>query len=175
LTVVKETFVFSLSTLVFTGFFILLCGTALGAFLLHVFRSNIYSRELEDRLNEAESALQNYQRDVAESFSQTSQHISDMTRCYREMHEHLASSALKLATPEISRKILDSATSLGEAKTSYLNTQHIEPPRDWAPKPVGAKGALAEDYGLREEDHAIVRPTEIPEDFDFDSSAAKRY
>jgi len=167
--------VFSLSTLVFTGFFFLLCGTALGAFLLHVFRSNIYSRELEERLNEAESSLQNYQRDVAESFAQTSKHISDMTHCYREMHEHLASSALKLATPEISRKILDSASSLGEAKTSYMNAQHIEPPRDWAPKPVGAKGALAEDYGLRDDDHAIVRPTETPEDFDFDGAVPKRY
>ena len=130
---------------------------------------------LEERLNEAESTLQNYQRDVAESFSQTSQHISDMSRCYREMHEHLASSALKLATPEISRKILESANSLGEAKTSYMNTQHIEPPRDWAPKPVGAKGALAEDYGLRDEEHAMVRPTETPEDFDFDGASAKRY
>ncbi|MET0355960.1 MAG: DUF1043 family protein [Cellvibrio sp.] len=166
---------FSLSTLVFTGFFFLLCGTALGAFLLHIFRSNIYSRELEDRLNEAESSLQTYQRDVTESFAQTSQHIQDMTRCYREMHEHLASSALKLATPEISRKIMDSSSSLGESKTSYVTAQHIEPPRDWAPKPVGAKGALSEDYGLRDDDHAIIRPTETAEDFDFDNAAAKRY
>ena len=166
---------FSLSTLVFTGFFFLLCGTALGAFLLHIFRSNIYSRELEDRLNEAESSLQTYQRDVAESFSQTSQHISDMTRCYREMHEHLASSALKLATPEISRKILESASGLGESKNTYINAQHIEPPRDWAPKPVGAKGVLSEDYGLRDDEHADVRPTETAEDFDFDGTVAKRY
>ena len=166
---------FSLSTLVFTGFFFLLCGTALGAFLLHIFRSNIYSRELEDRLNEAESSLQTYQRDVAESFSQTAQHISDMTRCYREMHEHLAGSALKLATPEISRKILDSGNSLGEAKTNYVSAQHIEPPRDWAPKPVGAKGALSEDYGLRDDEHAIIRPTETAEDFDFDNAVTKRY
>jgi uncharacterized membrane-anchored protein YhcB (DUF1043 family) len=167
--------VFSLSTLVFTGFFFLLCGTALGAFLLHIFRSNIYSRELEDRLNEAESSLQNYQRDVASSFSQTAQHIGDMTRCYREMHEHLASSALRLATPEISRKILDSANSLGEAQASHVNVQHLEPPRDWAPKPVGAKGVLSEDYGLRDEDTAEIRPTETPEDFDFDDAVTKRY
>jgi len=167
--------VFSLSTLVFTGFFFLLSGTALGAFLLHIFRSNVYSRELEDRLNEAESSLQTYQRDVAESFAQTASHIHDMTRCYREMHEHLASSALKLATPEISRKILDSGNSLGEGKGTYINAQHIEPPRDWAPKPVGAKGALSEDYGLRDDDHAVLRPTETPEDYDFDGAVPKRY
>ena len=166
---------FSLSTLVFTGFFFLLCGTALGAFLLHIFRSNIYSRELEDRLNEAESTLQSYQRDVAESFSEASQHIHTMTQAYREMHEHLANSALKLATPEISRQILESASNLGDSKTSYVNAQNIQPPRDWAPKPVGAKGTLSEDYGLRDDDQpALVRPTETAEDYDFDG-AAKRY
>ena len=166
---------FSLSTLVFTSFFFLLCGTALGAFLLHIFRSNIYSRELEQRLNEAESTLQSYQRDVAESFTQTSSHIHALTQCYRDLHEHLAHSALKLATPEISRQILESAANLGDNKTSYINAQHIEPPRDWAPKPVGSKGTLSEDYGLRDEEHAHVRPTETPEDFDFDGATAKRY
>jgi len=167
--------VFSLSTLVFTGFFFLLCGTALGAFLLHIFRSNIYSRELEERLNEAESSLQSYQRDVAESFVQTASHIQSMTQAYREMHEHLANSALKLATPEISRQILESSQNLGDNKTSYINAANIEPPRDWAPKPVGAKGTLSEGYGLRDEEHqALPRPTETAEDFDFDS-AAKRY
>ncbi len=165
---------FSLSTLVFTGFFFMLCGTALGAFLLHIFRSNVYSRELEQRLHDAESTLQSYQRDVAESFSQTSQHIHNMTQSYRDMHEHLANSALKLATPEISRKILDSAnSSLGDSKTSYINAQHIEPPRDWAPKALGSKGTLSEDYGLRDDDH-IVRPTETADDYDFDG-AVKRY
>jgi len=169
--------VFSLSALVFTGFFFLLCGTALGAFLLHVFRANIYSRELEERLHEAESTLQGYQRDVAESFSQTAQHVQVLTQSYRDMHEHLANSALKLATPEISRKILESASNLGDNKTSYINAQNIEPPRDWAPKAVGSKGTLSEDFGLRDEDdhrHAVVRPTETPEDYDFDG-AAKRY
>ena len=165
---------FSLSTLVFTGFFFMLCGTALGAFLLHIFRSNVYSRELEQRLHDAESTLQSYQRDVAESFSQTSQHIHNMTQSYRDMHEHLANSALKLATPEISRKILESANnSLGDSKTSYINAQNIEPPRDWAPKALGSKGTLSEDYGLRDDDH-IVRPTETADDYDFDG-AVKRY
>jgi uncharacterized protein len=167
--------VYSLSALVFTGFFFLLCGTALGAFLLHVFRANIYSRELEQRLHEAESSLQGYQRDVAESFAQTAQHIQTMTQTYRDMQEHLATSALKLATPDISRKILDSTAMLGESKGNYLSPERLEPPRDWAPKPAGAKGTLSEDYGLRDDDHqSIVRPTETPEDYDFDG-AAKRY
>lgn len=167
---------FSLSSLVFTGFFFLLCGTALGAFLLHVFRANIYSRELEQRLNEAESTLQNYQRDVAESFSQTSQLIHNLAQSYRDMHEHLAHSALRLTTPEISRKILESANpSSDNSKGSFINNaQHIEPPRDWAPKSAGSKGTLSEDYGLRDDDQTPLRPTETPDDYDFDG-AAKRY
>ncbi len=158
---------FSLSTLVFTGFFFLLCGVALGAFLLHVFRSSIYSRELEDRLNEAESTLQGYQRDVAKSFAQTAQHVQSLTRTYRDLHEHLVSSALKLTTPEITRELVESINNLAESKTNYISTERIEPPRDWAPKPLGAKGTLSEDYGLRDDD-AVVRPTETPEDYDFD-------
>ena len=154
----------------------MLCGTALGAFLLHIFRSNIYSRELEQRLHDAESTLQSYQRDVAESFSQTSQHIQTMTQSYREMHEHLANSAAKLATPEISRKILESANnSLGDSKTSYISAQHLEPPRDWAPKALGSKGTLSEDYGLRDDDHSIARPTETADDYDFDGAVKQRY
>jgi uncharacterized protein len=168
--------VFSLSTLVFTGFFFLLCGTALGAFLLHVFRAGIYSSELERRLHDAESSLQTYQREVAESFSQTSEHIQSMSQSYRDMHEHLANSALRLTTPEISRKILDSANaSNSDSTSSYRKVHHLEPPRDWAPKDAGSKGTLSADYGLRDDEpHYPTRPTETPDDYDFDG-AAKRY
>ncbi|HWV15612.1 MAG TPA: DUF1043 family protein [Cellvibrio sp.] len=168
---------FSLSTLVFTGFFFLLSGAALGAFLLHVFRANVYSRELEQRLHDAESTLQTYQRDVAESFSQTANHVHELTQCYREMQEHLANSALRLATPEIGRKILESANSnLGDNKKSYITAQNIEPPRDWAPKEAGSKGTLSADYGLRDDGPEYpVRATETPDDYDFDGVTAKRY
>jgi len=166
--------VFSLSTVIITAFFFLLCGAALGGFVLHLFRSNVYSRELEQRLHETETQLRNYQRDVADTFTETSQHLHRMTQSYRDMNEHLISSALKLTTPEISRSLLEAAGHLAENKNSPRSIQHIEPPRDWAPKPVGAKGTLREDYGLRDDEHAPMRPTEIAEDFDFDG-AAKRY
>ncbi|MES2674195.1 MAG: DUF1043 family protein [Pseudomonadota bacterium] len=167
---------FSLSTLVFTGFFFLLCGTALGAFLLHIFRSSIYSRELEQRLHQAETALQSYQRDVAQTFAQAAPLIQNLTQSYREVHEHLTSSALKLATPEISRKILDASNaSLIDTKPGYINAQNIEPPRDWAPKDAGSKGTLSADYGLRDDEPSYpARPTETPDDYDFDA-ASKRY
>lgn len=166
---------FSLTTLVFTGFFFLLCGTALGAFLLHIFRANIYSRELEQRLHEAESSLHTYQRDVTESFAATSEHVAQLSQQFRAMNEHLAASALRLTTPEIGRKILEASnTSLEDAPAGSLPVQHLEPPRDWAPKPVGSKGTLSEDYGLHDDDLPPARPTETADDYDFDH-AAKRY
>lgn len=145
---------FSLSTLVFTSLISLLAGAGLGAFLLYLFRAQVYSRELEQRLHEAENSLKNYQRDVADHFAQTSQLVNNLTQSYRDVHEHLANSALKLATPAISRQILESAnnTLLGTEK-SYLNEQNIEAPRDWAPKASGTKGPLSDDFGLHDDHH----------------------
>lgn len=160
------------STLVFTSLVSILAGAGLGAFLLYLFRAQVYSRELEQRLHEAENTLQSYQRDVAEHFAQTSQLVNNLTQSYRDVHEHLANSALKLATPAISRQILESAnnTLLGTEK-SYLNEQRFEPPRDWAPKITGQKNTLHEEFGLHD-DHHDEHPTaahEHPEDFDLDS------
>jgi uncharacterized membrane-anchored protein YhcB (DUF1043 family) len=169
----QEISVYSFSALVITGLLCLLAGAGIGAVLLYVFRAQILGRDLEQRLHEAESTLQGYQRDVAEHFTQTSSLVNNLTQAYREVHEHLANGALKLATPAISRQILDSANSnlSGDTK-AYINEQRIEPPRDWAPKAPGAKGALSEDYGLRDDHHENPPlPTESADDYDFDGKA----
>lgn len=163
---------YSFSALVITGLICLLAGGAAGAVILHVFRTRLLGRDLEQRLHEAENSLQGYQRDVAEHFAQTSQLVNNLTQAYRDVHEHLASGALKLATPAISRQIIDSANNnlSGDTK-AYINEQRIEPPRDWAPKAPGSKGILSEDYDLREDQHHSRMPTESADDFDFDGKA----
>lgn len=166
---------FSLSTLVLTSLISLLAGAGLGAFLLYLFRAQVYSRELEQRLHEAENTLQSYQRDVAEHFAQTSQLVNNLTQSYRDVHEHLANSALKLATPAISRQILESANvNLLNSEKTYISEQNFEPPRDWAPKSAGAKDALSEDFGLREDQDHTSPPTESPDEYDFDDQHRKR-
>lgn len=160
---------FSLSTLVFTSLVSLLAGAGLGAFLLYLFRAQVYSRELEQRLHQAESTLQSYQRDVAEHFAQTSQLVNNLTQSYREVHEHLANSALKLATPAISRQILESAnSSLMGAEKTYLNEQRFEPPRDWAPKTSSSSDTLSEDFGLHDNHRDDETPPGAQEDVTFD-------
>lgn len=164
---------YSFSTLVITAFFGIAIGASLGAFALYIFRHRVLGRELEQRLHQAESELQAYQRNVAEHFTQTSALVNNLTQAYREVHEHLADGALKLATPAISRQIIDSANAgMGSDTKAYISEQRIEPPRDWAPKTPGSKGALSEDYGLHEDiGERPVRPTETADDYDFDGKA----
>lgn len=160
---------YSFSTLFVTGLLCLLAGAGISATLMYVFRAKILGHDLEQRLYEAENNLQAYQRDVAEHFSQTSSLVNNLTQAYREVHEHLANGALKLATPAISRQIIDSANSnLEGGVKSYISEQRFEPPRDWAPKAPGSKGMLSEDYDLREDEHRPPLATESPDDYDFD-------
>lgn len=141
---------FSLGTLIITSLFCSIIGAALGAaaFKLFTGRSNV--RELEERLHRSEDELKKYQQDVTQHFAQTSELVNNLTRSYREVYEHLANSALKLTTPDLSRQILKSAnTELLDDEKTYISEEKYQVPRDWAPK-KGA-GALSEDYGLHDE------------------------
>ncbi len=163
---------YSLSTLIISCLVCLAAGGGIAALVLYTFRAPLLGRDLEQRLHHAETTLQSYQRDVAEHFAQTSQLVNNLTQSYREVHEHLANGALKLATPAISRQILDSAnSSLGGDTKSYISGQHLEPPRDWAPKAPGSKGTLSPDYGLRDDLVGPTPPTESADDYDFDGKA----
>ena len=163
----------SLTSLIITGLICFFAGAGLGILIYHVFRAQFSSRNLEQRLHKAESDLQSYQRDVAEHFTQTSELVNNMTNAYREVHEHLASGALKLATPAISRQILDSANSnLSGTNKAYLKEQRIEPPRDWAPK-TNNKSSMSDDFGLDDDRNEPTTPvvTESADDYDFDGKA----
>ncbi len=141
---------FSLGTLIITSLLCLLIGAALGAALFKLYAGRGNVRELEERLYRSEDELKKYQQDVTQHFAQTSELVNNLTRSYREVYEHLANSALKLTTPDLSRKILKSAnTELLDDEKTYISEEKFEVPRDWAPK-KGA-GALSEDYGLHEE------------------------
>ena len=118
-------------------------------------------RQLEERLHAAQQAMQTYQHEVAKHFVETSSRISDLTLCYKELHEHLARGAANLASPDISRTLLDAATHKLDSKPVILDESSLEPPRDWAPKNPGARGTLSEDYGLHDADESRpVYPTD---------------
>lgn len=159
---------FSFSALFVTGLFSLLAGVVIGAIGLYSARSRFLGGELEQRLQELESEYKNYQRDVAEHFAHSAQLVNNLTQSYREVHEHLANGALRLATPVISKQLLEAGQGIeGQAN---LREQPVEPPRDWAP----TKGTLSDDYGLHDEKvDTDFRPTESADDYDFDGKVSR--
>jgi len=145
--------VFSLSTLIITALISALAGCAIGVLIV---RSNNpkqhQTRDLEQRLQQAEEKLGDYQQEVNEHFAQTSQLVNGLTQSYKDVHEYLANSALKLTDPAISQRMLEAAKgNLNEDEELNLDESNFEMPKDWAPKAPGQTGALSEEYGLKEE------------------------
>ncbi len=105
-------------------------------------------RELESQVRQKEDELKIYQRDVSEHFVRTSELIREMTRSQQEISEQLATSAMRLTSPEVSQQVQDAAfAGLGrEAQPRILFNAPAEPPKDYAPSVPG--GVLSEHYGL---------------------------
>ncbi|MCK7595918.1 DUF1043 family protein [Microbulbifer sp. CAU 1566] len=135
-------------------------GLALGAllaFLATRSRQNIdRTQELELRLKEANTKLEDFQLQVNEHFDQTAQLVHNLTQSYRDVHEYLANSAMRLSSQDIGRQMLEAGS--GQLSDNDDNLR-VLPPRDWAPKEPGAKGTLSEDFGLDKEQTA---PTPAP-------------
>lgn len=148
---------FTLTTLVLVA----LAGTALGAiitaFALRSTSDQQNSRDLAQRLEKSKEELAGYQHEVSEHFIVTADLINKLSKDYREVHEYLANSALKLGNVELSRTFLESANNqLPDGESVALNEGSLEPPRDWAPKTPGKKGALSEDFGLDEDRDSLA-------------------
>lgn len=145
----------STSVLILVG----ILGVALGALLAFLAvrgRSGVdRTQELEARLHEANKKLEDFQLQVNEHFDQTSQLVHNLTESYREVHEYLANSAMRLSSQDIGRQMLEAGS--GKLSDNDESLKGVTPPRDWAPKEPGAKGTLAEDFGLEKE------PLESPE------------
>jgi len=109
------------------------------------------SRAVETRLKETEQKLTDYQQEVTEHFADTAKLVNNLTQSYKDVHEHLASNALKLANVDISRQLLSSSPE-GDNSADSMSSELPEPPKDWAPKVPNQEGTLREDYRLNEDD-----------------------
>lgn len=138
---------YSLELVLIISLAALLFGLGLGVLLGRGRLGQGGSTQLANRLQQAESELENYQHQVAKHFVDTSQRISDLTQSYRELHEHLAEGAARLASPDISRKLLEAADAQSVVAEVVSQTDvSLEPPKDWAPKMPGQKGGLSDEY-----------------------------
>lgn len=110
------------------------------------------SRALESRLQETEQKLTDYQQEVTEHFADTAKLVNNLTQSYKDVHEHLATNALRLANVDISRQLLSSSPATADDNIDSQSDESLEPPKDWAPKKADQEGTLREDYGLNEDD-----------------------
>jgi len=117
--------------------------------------------ELKKQLEQSEQQLKRYQQEVTEHFLTVSQLTTNMAQSYRQIHEHLATSAIRLASPEVGRQLLKAGGSdlslVDEEGNPLISAEDIQPPRDYAPKVPG--GILSEDYGLNDNDLSKGQPS----------------
>lgn len=96
----------STATVVIIALLSLALGTIAGGLLWRAFGHGDEGKQaLEKRLEEAERRLRDYQSEVTEHFVETSRRVNDLTRNYKDVHEYLASSAVKLTTPSLGREL----------------------------------------------------------------------
>lgn len=138
---------YSLELVLIISVVALLFGLGLGVLLGRGRLGQGGSTQLANRLQQAEAELESYQHEVAKHFADTSQRISDLTHSYRDLHQHLADGAARLASPDISRKLLEAAEVKDVVADVISHTGvSLEPPKDWAPKSPGQKGGLSDEY-----------------------------
>ncbi len=147
------------------GLVCLIAGAVIGALLSRGFSPQEQkARELEEKLAKTEDEYKTYQHEVTEHFIRTSELVGNLTRSYRDVHQHLASSAMHLANPDISRQLLQAGADEAGAgnariKGTTLPETPADPPRDYAPTPPG--GILDENYGL-ESNRPVKTPLSDP-------------
>lgn len=150
------------TTLLLTGLLCLAAGLFIGLLLGRTLHPKEQQRkEAENKLEEAQEQLRDYQHEVTEHFAKTAKLFNDLSHSYRDVHEHLSSSAMRLANPETSRKMVDAG--FGQLKERNLPlTELPEPPKDYAPKVPG--GILSEEYGLKDDKRFEGRHLKVAND-----------
>ncbi len=119
--------------------------------------------ELTKQLEAAQLELNGYKEQVNGHFARTAELVNNLTESYKDVHQHLASSAQQLCKDGTAAQSLEASMQprLSEAAEVEIPTvtdavpnaearSIPEPPRDYAPKKDDEEGTLSETYGLQE-------------------------
>jgi uncharacterized membrane-anchored protein YhcB (DUF1043 family) len=168
------------NTLTTLSVILILAAFLIGAGIGHLLSKKVDSsdksvRNLEQKLAASEKELKRYQQEVTEHFITASHLTGNIAQSYRQIHEHLASNAMRLASPDVARQILKSGGSdfglLDSNGNPLIDLSDVEVPRDYAPSVPG--GILSEDYGLTESEQSKAENDAEPELLDSDSEDEK--
>lgn len=106
-------------------------------------------RQLETHLSEMQQQQENYQHEVSDHFVETADLLNQLTNSYRDVHNHLAKGAQKLAGDNASESLKSLADDSDENTDNISVNEAISPPLDYAPKVApNEPGMLNEEFGL---------------------------
>lgn len=140
---------YSLEILLTAGLAMLVVGLIAGFFIAQrTSPSQQSQRQMEQHLAELQQQQQDYQHEVTEHFTETAELLNQLTSSYRDVHNHLAKGAQRLAgdAARQSMKMIETEEHSGESNTEQEHP--LTPPLDYAPKSGDQPGMLNEEYGL---------------------------
>lgn len=133
---------------------------------------NANNAEQEAELAAAKKELQSYKEQVAHHFEDTANLVNKMTESYRDVFQHLSSSAQQLCDEKTAQSIeatmvpqltKEKPVSAGEETTEAdveAPVTSMEPPRDYAPKKPNEEGTLSETYSVNTDTQEAPAPSE---------------
>lgn len=130
----------------------LIIGTVLGLLIARSSSSSRSKEALIEELNEARREFEDYKIEVSTHFAKTADLVNNLTSSYREVHQHLSTSASQLCSDE---QMLISLERPAEAPVAEeeIDEDAYEAPRDYAPKKdPKSQGTLSDEYGLKKEE-----------------------
>ena len=153
---------YSLDTLLLAAVATLALGLGIGALVSRRLSPDTQrQRELERNLDRLMEQQKDYQHEVQEHFADTAKLLGNLAESYRDVHNHLASGADKLAgTGNVSllQPLPDGSL---QQLTAPANDAPVEQPLDYAPKTSPHEpGILNEEFGLDKVSPSA--PEEVP-------------
>jgi len=138
----------------------LIIGLIIGSTLSRLLSGkNKQLRTLSEDLKQKNNELQRYQQNVTEHFIKTSELVNNLTQSYKEVHQHLAASAMTLTNSDISSKLIAAGSGKLEESSLEDSAPHNHPPKDYTPN---VSGVLNENYGLEQVEEKVAT-TDTPD------------
>ncbi|MGI9326655.1 MAG: ZapG family protein [Pseudomonadales bacterium] len=131
---------YELQWLIGVGVGALLLGALIGLALGRTLIRSRKTKDLEESLATAETALRDYRAEVYDQFAETARKFETLNDSYHELHRHLASSANVLLGDGISTPLLRGPVEAESADPTAAASADVEP----VAEPVATEAATAE-------------------------------